>query len=76
MKKSFAFWAYFFIALITPRFVLKFAREVYLYAYALLAKVDDNDQIVRKIQSLESHYLRSKQNVLGLKGPIFSLQLK
>lgn len=74
MKKSMIYWVYLISALFLPRIFLKFIRDTYLYLYTLTAKVDNQQEKIKKLQALELHYLHSKENVMKITNPIFNFK--
>lgn len=60
MKENFAYWVFLFGALVVPRKILKFLRDMYVYIYARVAKVENNDKIIGILEALEQEYFHNK----------------
>ncbi len=56
MNHDFRYWLYLFASFVFPRNLLKAARDIYLYVYALVSKVEHNDEIVKALKGLEREY--------------------
>lgn len=65
MAKSITYWIYFILALIIPEIIMKIAKNtylfmyvknIYLFMYIKFSKVDNNKQIVTRLQKLEQKY--------------------
>lgn len=61
MGCDFRYWLFLFISLVFPRSLLKVARDMYLYVYTLVSKVEHNDEIVRTLKGLEREYGKGRQ---------------
>ncbi|MDO8659007.1 MAG: glycosyltransferase family 2 protein [Candidatus Parcubacteria bacterium] len=57
MKKTFAYWACLIGTLIVPRRILKIIRDIYIYTYSRISKVDNNEEVVDKLRELREEYL-------------------
>lgn len=63
MKKSFAYWIYLLGALIIPRIILKFLRDMYVALYARFSKVRDTQRVLHTLELLEKEYSRNRLKV-------------
>lgn len=71
MKKSIAYWSYLIGALVLQKWFLKMVKEVFLYLYIRLSKVDNEKQIVNKLKDLEREYFHDWGNMIKDKGAMF-----
>ncbi len=71
MGKSVIYWVYLIGALIFPRNFLKFVKNIYLYTYIRLSKVDNDKEIVDRLRELELGFFHARENILRSKDSIF-----
>ena len=64
ITKNISYWIYFIATLVLPRSVLRIVKDIYLYLYMRFSKVDDEKQIVNRLNELESKYAYARENVL------------
>lgn len=73
MNKNPKYWVNLIFALILPASFLVIVKEIYLYLYRIISKVDDNEKIVKKLKKLELEYNHERKKVFGSIDPILSV---
>jgi glycosyltransferase involved in cell wall biosynthesis len=61
LTRNIFFWIYFILALVFPRFLLKFGRDLMFYAYSRFSKVANDKKILAKIKIIEQQYERTNK---------------
>ena len=56
IAKNLTYWIHFIPALIIPRGILGIIKEIYLYLYTRVSKVDNDRQIISELKELEKGY--------------------
>ena len=64
MSHDLRYWLYLFVSLVLPRSLLRIARDMYLYVYTLVSKVEHNDEIVKTLKGLKREYSKGLQPAL------------
>ncbi|MFH1827592.1 MAG: glycosyltransferase family 2 protein [bacterium] len=59
LENNIFFWVYLVLALILPRFLLKFIKDLFFFKYSRFSKSRNNEQISKKIGMLEEKFLHN-----------------
>ncbi|MDO8659045.1 MAG: glycosyltransferase family 2 protein [Candidatus Parcubacteria bacterium] len=73
INKNPKYWVNLTLALILPMSFLVIVKEIYLYLYRVISKVEDNEKIIEKLKKLELEYNYRRKKVSESIDPIFSV---